>query len=159
VNTGYKISGCSGTVLEKWINHLESYFWEYHIQENQREPVVYLCLEGPTGIWISELRDRDPPNSWEELKQRLRRGADAMAKETNQPRYFGIRQDGSVREYRKRFEALCLKTLSLPRKSFEEVFLLGLKPQLQAAVRRLRRFNDRIRPKSPRGGVSRKRKV
>lgn len=96
MNTGYKISGCSGTVLEKWINHLESYFWEYHIQENQREPVVYLCLEGPTGIWISELRDRDPPNSWEELKQRLRRGADAMAKETNQPRYFGIRQDGSV---------------------------------------------------------------
>uniref|UniRef100_A0A1J3C7F8 Retrotransposon gag domain-containing protein n=1 Tax=Noccaea caerulescens TaxID=107243 RepID=A0A1J3C7F8_NOCCA len=51
--------------------------------------------------------------------------------------YRGIRQEGSVREYRLRFEALCLNTNSLPGCYWEEIFSQGLKPQLQYAVKQL----------------------
>lgn len=51
--------------------------------------------------------------------------------------YLGISQETTVSEYRKRFEALCLDLISLPGKYLEEIFLRGLKPNLQAAVRQL----------------------
>ena len=68
-----------------------------------------------------------------------------MARETkttmkvnHQPHYSGIQQEGSVRDYRERFEALCLRSVTLPGQGFEEMFLQGLQPSLQTAVRELK---------------------
>ncbi|VYS59047.1 unnamed protein product [Arabidopsis thaliana] len=56
----------------------------------------------------------------------------------HQPHYSGIQQEGSVRDYRERFEALCLRSVTLPGQGFEEMFLQGLQPSLQTAVRELK---------------------
>ncbi|OAP03757.1 hypothetical protein AXX17_AT3G32780 [Arabidopsis thaliana] len=56
----------------------------------------------------------------------------------HQPHYSGIQQEGSMRDYRERFEALCLRSVTLPGQGFEEMFLQGLQPSLQTAVRELK---------------------
>ncbi|OAP04446.1 hypothetical protein AXX17_AT3G34770 [Arabidopsis thaliana] len=47
-------------------------------------------------------------------------------------------ETGSVREYRERFEAICLGLVTLPGQHLEEIFIQGLKPTLQDAVRRFK---------------------
>ncbi|CAA0384214.1 unnamed protein product [Arabidopsis thaliana] len=68
-----------------------------------------------------------------------------MARETkttmnvnHQPHYSGIQHEGSVREYRERFEAICLGLVTLPGQHLEEIFIQCLKPTLQDAVRRFK---------------------
>jgi len=56
----------------------------------------------------------------------------------HQPHYSGIQHEGSVREYRERFEAICLGLVTLPGQHLEEIFIQGLKPTLQDAIRRFK---------------------
>ncbi|XP_020871095.1 LOW QUALITY PROTEIN: uncharacterized protein LOC110225638 [Arabidopsis lyrata subsp. lyrata] len=58
-------------------------------------------------------------------------------KRARQSRYLGIFQERTVSEYWTRFEKLCLNSMTLPGQHLEEIFLQGLKPELQAAVRHL----------------------
>ncbi|KAL0814856.1 PREDICTED: uncharacterized protein LOC106344710 [Brassica oleracea var. oleracea] len=53
---------------------------------------------------------------------------------------MGLRaqREGSVSNYRKRFEAVCLKASNLPWQHLEEWFLQGLKPKIREAVHQLR---------------------
>ncbi|KAL9293367.1 putative aspartic peptidase domain superfamily [Arabidopsis thaliana] len=49
--------------------------------------------------------------------------------------YLGICQERTAKEYRDMFETLCLNSVILPGQQLEELFLQGLRPELQAAVR------------------------
>lgn len=125
--------------LRTWVHSLETYFGENYIPEQERLQVVYSSLEGKTCQWIKNLWKKNLPTIWKEFKCML----DQETKTTrvgdhrSQSPYVGLQQEGLVHEYRMRFEALCLNTISLLGRYLEDIFLQGLKPNLRTAVRKL----------------------
>ncbi|OAP03404.1 hypothetical protein AXX17_AT3G35780 [Arabidopsis thaliana] len=124
--------------LRRCFSNFENYFGENNIPEQERLQIVYSNLEGDIGQWIKHLWKKNSPTSWKEFKCMMARETKTTMKVNHQPHYSGIQQEGSVREYRERFEALCLGSVILPGQGLEALFLQGLQPSLQTAVRELK---------------------
>ncbi|CAA0384304.1 unnamed protein product [Arabidopsis thaliana] len=124
--------------LRRCLSNFENYFGENNIPEQERLQIVYSNLEGDIGQWIKHLWKKNSPTSWKEFKCMMARETKTIMKVNHQPHYSGIQQEGSVREYRERFEALCLGSVILPGQGLEALFLQGLQPSLQTAVRELK---------------------
>ncbi|CAA7025718.1 unnamed protein product [Microthlaspi erraticum] len=139
-----RLSHSSAAELEYWLECFERHCSANHIAASEKIQVAYHNLQGPAGSRIKELWDRKAPRTWEEFKSLIFQkpeprdieGGYRDTRERAAPNWYqGIRQESSVREYRNRFEALCLNTSHLPGRHWEDIFLLGLKPQLRNAVK------------------------
>lgn len=134
---------CAYGELLIWLSCFEKYLCDNNIPEHMKLQVVYQNLEGQMGMWIKRLWEKNSPSCWEEFKwmfqqETMEKTMEKSAKQTSQSRYWRIQQEGMVSEYRKSFEDICLRTMSVPGTCMEEVFLQGLKPPLQVAVHHLR---------------------
>ncbi|KAH0433646.1 hypothetical protein IEQ34_026990 [Dendrobium chrysotoxum] len=121
-----------------WIYKVERYFAVNGLTEEERLTAAGLCLEGKACSWYQWRDMRRPIRSWREFKDclverfRTGRGGDFYEQ------FFALTQEGSVTEYRERFEYLASRLDRLPETVLEGNFMKGLTPEIRAAVRVMR---------------------
>ncbi|KAI0519065.1 hypothetical protein KFK09_006505 [Dendrobium nobile] len=118
-----------------WIYKVERYFAVNGLTEEEKLSAAGLCLEGKALSWYQWRDQRRPIRSWGEFKDSLLerfqtdRGGDFYEQ------FFALVQEGSVAEYRERFEHLASRVERLSETVLEGNFMKGLKAEVRAAVK------------------------
>ena len=118
-----------------WIFRAERYFSVCRLSEQEKLETAVISLEGEALAWFQWVEGRKPVSSWTELKlgilQRFRISQEGSACE----RLLALRQEGTVRDYRRDFEVLASQVTKLPDSVLEGCFVNGLKPEIRAEIR------------------------
>jgi len=118
-----------------WIYKVERYFAVNGLTEEEKLSAAGLCLEGKALSWYQWRDQRRPIRSWGEFKDSLLerfqtdRGGDFYEQ------FFALVQEGSVADYRERFEHLASRVERLSETVLEGNFMKGLKAEVRAAVK------------------------
>ncbi|XP_052192138.1 uncharacterized protein LOC127801242 [Diospyros lotus] len=129
----------------EWIFRAERYFAVNQLTDEEKIESATLCFKAAALSWFQwETRQRGI-RSWEGLKQgilgRFRPTQEGLLEE----RFLALRQEGSVKEYRLKFETMAAAVPDVPEAFLEGQFLNGLNPEIRAEIRVLQpRGLDRI---------------
>jgi len=124
-----------GEGLETWCYRAEQFFNHYSTPDTQRMFISSFHMEGRAMVWFQELKARGSIGTWEEFARaiqiRFGRGAYDDPMET----LSKLKQEGSLEDYKTKFDTLALKVQRLPEEHKLSCFLGGLKAEIRLSVR------------------------
>ncbi|KAI0501936.1 hypothetical protein KFK09_016881 [Dendrobium nobile] len=118
-----------------WVYRVERYFAVNGVTEEEKLMAVPICLEGKSLAWFQWIEGRQPIRSWEEFKDLLLHRFRVSSEGTHYEQFMSLVQEGTVAEYRERFELLSGRLRGMPDDAMEGNFMKGLKPYIRAAIR------------------------
>ncbi|XP_020705860.1 uncharacterized protein LOC110116562 [Dendrobium catenatum] len=121
-----------------WIYKVERYYAVNGLTEEEKLTAAGLCLEGKALAWYQWRDMRRPIRSWREFKGCLLERFQTSRGGDFYEQFFALTQEGTVAEYRDRFEYLASRLDRLSETVLEGNFMKGLKPEIRAAVRVMR---------------------
>jgi hypothetical protein len=120
---------------ETWCCRAEQFFDHYSTPDTQRMLISSFHMEGRAMVWFQELKASGSIGTWEEFARaiqiRFGRGAYDDPMET----LSKLKQEGSLEDYKTKFDTLALKVQRLPEEHKLSCFLGGLKPEIRLPVR------------------------
>ncbi|KAI0507250.1 hypothetical protein KFK09_013372 [Dendrobium nobile] len=108
-----------------WIYRVERYFAVNGVTEEEKLMAVPICLEGKSLAWFQWIEGRQPIRSWEEFKDLLLHRFRASSEGTHYEQFMSLVQEGTVAEYRERFELLSGRLRGMPDDAMEGNFMKG----------------------------------
>ncbi|XP_028550827.1 uncharacterized protein LOC114579655 [Dendrobium catenatum] len=118
-----------------WIYKVERYFAVNVLTKEEKLTAVGLCLEGKALAWYQGRDMREPIRSWREFKDcllecfRVDGGGDFYEQ------FFALTQEGTVADYRDKFEYLASRLDHISESALEGNFMKVLKLEIRIAVR------------------------
>lgn len=94
-----------------------------------------VCLEGDALNWFRWEDKRRKITNWEELKSLLLRRFRNNQEGSMYDRFLGLKQETTVKEYRKQFEMLAASLEQISEPVLESTFIKGLKSDIKAELR------------------------
>ncbi|KAI0523140.1 hypothetical protein KFK09_005530 [Dendrobium nobile] len=118
-----------------WIYKVERYFAVNGLTDDEKLTAAGLCLEGKALAWYQWRDRREPIRSWREFKDCLLERFRADGGGDFYEQFFALTQEGTVADYRDRFEYLASRLDHISESALEGNFMKGLKPEIRTAVR------------------------
>ncbi|XP_038904464.1 uncharacterized protein LOC120090832 [Benincasa hispida] len=118
-----------------WFHRVERYFVVNRLSEKDKIEAAILCLEGEALEWHQWEEERTPMNTWAKFKAHLLLRFLPIKEEDRRAQFLTLKQDGSVRAYRRRFEQLLGSLKDLSDEILESKFVRGLKNDIQIEMR------------------------
>ena len=123
---------------EGWIFRAELFFEINRLTEAERMMAVGVSFEEEALAWFRWVDARTPLTNWNDLKRQLLSHFGSSRDGSLCERFLGIRQVGTVADYRKEYELMSATMTGLPDEVLESTFVKGLKPEIRAEVRVLK---------------------
>nr|KYP52090.1 Retrotransposable element Tf2 [Cajanus cajan] len=119
-----------------WVGKMERYFRLKGVLEDEKVEVAMVALQGKALAWFQWWESRNQNPSWMDFKGSLLRRFQPVVAQNPFEVLLGLKQEGSVAEYREKFE-----TNSGPLKIgdanyLKGIFLNGLKEEVKAELRK-----------------------
>lgn len=127
-----------GVGPDNWVLRVERYFSINHLTEDEKVEAVAVCFDGEALAWFQWEEKRKPINTWENVKKRLLRRFRASQEGSLCAQFLSLRQESTVREFRRRFETLGSPLTEISEEVMECNFLNRLKPSIRVEVQLLR---------------------
>lgn len=124
----------NGEHPDSWVYRAETYFEMHYLTEREKVKVSVISFEPDIVDWFCWANKRRRIKSWEELKSRLFSRFRPPQEGTLMARFLALKQDGTVAEFRKKFEIYSAPIPHVAEDVLENSFLNGLKPQIRADV-------------------------
>nr|GFA87647.1 ankyrin repeat-containing protein [Tanacetum cinerariifolium] len=102
-----------------------------------------MCLEGLALSWFRWTHNREPFQSWEDLKRRMLVHFQSLQAGTLNEHFFAISQSGTARDYITMFETMAAQLPRLQEEVLEGIFIKGFKQELRTAGRSQKTHNKR----------------
>ncbi|KAI0524824.1 hypothetical protein KFK09_004212 [Dendrobium nobile] len=118
-----------------WIYKVERYFAVNGLTDDEKLTAAGLCLEGKALAWYQWRDRREPIRTWREFKDCLLERFRADGGGDFYEQFFALTQEGTVADYRDRFEYLASRLDHISESALEGNFMKGLKPEIRTAVR------------------------
>ena len=116
-----------GTNLDGWILKAERYFSFHRFSNEEKLEATVIGFKGDTLLWYRWETKKRPIVLWEEMKLILKHFRATQTGSLNE-QFLSVKQDGTVREHRRRF----IELLAPLNDVYEEValsaFINGLQP-------------------------------
>ena len=120
-----------------WIYRVERYFAVNGLTEDEKLTAAALCLEGKALAWYQWCEQRDPMHTWEDFKTQVLDRFRPLQEGDYHEQFFALTQQGTVGEYREKFELLSSRLRGISEDTMKSNFMKGLKPEIRATVRTL----------------------
>ncbi|PKU67250.1 1-phosphatidylinositol-3-phosphate 5-kinase [Dendrobium catenatum] len=118
-----------------WIYKVERYFAVNGLTDDEKLTAAGLCLEGKALAWYQWRDRREPIRSWREFKDCLLERFRADGGGDFYEQFFALTQEGTVADYRDKFEYLASRLDHISESTLEGNFMKGLKLEIRTAVR------------------------
>ncbi|EXB38291.1 hypothetical protein L484_013924 [Morus notabilis] len=118
-----------------WSIRAERYFAMNKMTEREKLDVAVVSLEGEALAWFQWEDGRSPIRSWMVLKLMLLERFRPMQEGSLCEKFLSLRQETTVRDYRRQFEILAAPLTELSEQVLESTFVKGLKPEIRAEIR------------------------
>ena len=123
---------------EGWIYRAERYFCLNNLSAPEKMEAAAISLDGEALAWFQWEDHRRPFRSWEESKLRLLVRFSQNQEGSLCEKFLSLKQESTVREYRRVFVSLASPWPNLPEHVMESAFINGLRPDIRAEVRMLK---------------------
>lgn len=131
----------SGDDPHGWIIRVERYFRINGVREREKLDAVVIAMEGRALNWFQWWEEQAAMRTWEEFKVAVkRRFCPALLNNPLGP-LLSLKQEGTVMEFREKFELHMAPLNREERVMLESIFLNGLKIEIQAELK-LYEFED-----------------
>ncbi|EXB74477.1 hypothetical protein L484_026170 [Morus notabilis] len=107
-----------------WVFRVERYFTMNGLSENEKLEVAIVSLDGEALAWFQGEDGRQMIRNWAELKE------GSLCE-----KLLSLRQESSVRKYRRQFEVLAAPLRDVSEQVLESSFVNRLKPEVRAEIR------------------------
>uniref|UniRef100_A0A1J3JLS9 Chromo domain-containing protein n=1 Tax=Noccaea caerulescens TaxID=107243 RepID=A0A1J3JLS9_NOCCA len=124
-----------GSSPYSWISLAERFFNLGKYTDEERLDLLSITLQGPALHWFNREMLRDPFRDWPQFKKRMIARFSQKLEENPRLRLFGLKQTGSIADYVNEFEELITIVPGIEEENLEQVFYLGLKPEMQEVVK------------------------
>lgn len=121
-----------------WLFHAERYFEVNGLTEKEKLAAIGVSMEGDALPWLQWMEARTPFSSWGHFRQQLLMQFHSAQEGSLCKKFLAVKQEGSVTDFKREFEALAAPVQGMPEEVLESTFLNGLKPAIRAEVRLLR---------------------
>lgn len=121
-----------------WTFKMERFFNVNGVPKTKRVDAAVVGLEGKALNWFQWLEMRALVTSWGELRQGVIRHFHATEDGDNYERLAGLKQSGTVLEFRERFEMISATLSDLMEETLMGLFMNGLAEEVKAEVRVLK---------------------
>ncbi|KAI0497468.1 hypothetical protein KFK09_020696 [Dendrobium nobile] len=118
-----------------WIYKVERYFAVNGLTEEEKLSEAGFCREGKALSWYQWRDQRRPIRSREEFKDSLIKRFQTDRGGDFYEQFFALVQDGSMADYRERYEHLASRVERLSETMLEGNFMKGLKAEVRVAVK------------------------
>jgi len=120
---------------ETWCCWAEQFFEFYETPDAQRLSISAFHMDGKALVWFQELKASNTVSSWldfiEAIQIRFGQGSDNDPMET----LSNLKQEGSLEDYKNKFDILALKVQNLSEAHKLSCFLGGLKEKIRLPLR------------------------
>lgn len=120
-----KIPLVSGENVESWVLRVEQYFELGEYLEEKKLQLVRMCFDDDALLWYRWERDRNPFESWEQLKYRALEQFSTTHEITARERLLTLKQTETGREYFRDFISLATNAPELTNEVLETAFMIG----------------------------------
>lgn len=117
-----------------WTFRVERFFAINRLSEVEKLEAAAVCLDGDALAWFQWEEGHRPFCRWSEFKTMILEGFLQSREGSVCERLLALRQDGTVREYRRQFEMLATHMTDIPDSVLEGSFVNGLKQEIRAEV-------------------------
>ena len=124
----------NGDDPDSWLFRAERYFQIRKLTEYEKATVSTVSFEGPTLNWYRSQEEREKFVDRANMKEKLLVRFQSMREGLLYGRFLRIQQKTRVEEYRNLFDKWVAPLSDLSEKVVEEIFMFGLKPQIQAEM-------------------------
>ncbi|PKU77049.1 putative mitochondrial protein [Dendrobium catenatum] len=124
--------------VDEWIHKVERYFAVNGLMEEERLMAASMCLEGAAFAWFKYMDKWDPVRTWRDFKEAIRERFRGSSPWEISEQFYALTQEGTVEEYRKKFESLVGDMEGLSNSTLGGNFMKGLKPEIRDAVKVMR---------------------
>jgi hypothetical protein len=113
-----------------------NFFYHYSTPDAQRLFISSFHMEGRAMVWFQELKASKCVSNWEEFVRAIQIRFDKGAYDDPMETLSKLKLDGSLEDYKTKFDTLALKVQRLPEEKHKlSCFLGGLKDEIQLSVR------------------------
>lgn len=125
-----------GTYAEGWLFSVRRYFIFYKIPENQKLLLASFHMDGIARKWFAWMEASNLLSDWKFFVDALLRKFTSLHFTLPGGQLSKLIQEGSVQEYIAMFEKLSTRVMGLPDYFLLEMFITGLKEEIQTEVLR-----------------------
>lgn len=118
-----------------WIFRAERYYAMNRMTEREKLDIAVVSLEGEALAWFQWEDGRSPIRSWMVLKLMILERFRPTQEGSLCEKFLSLRQETTVRDYRRQFEILAAPLTELSEQVLESTFVKGLKPDIKAEIR------------------------
>lgn len=123
-----------GENVQGWIYKAKKYLRYHNIPDEERITVATINMEGEALEWLLWVDRNNSLSSWSDFLDDLVKRFGTSAYEIPAGRLSKLVQTTSVKEYQHQFEALSNKITEVTPLVLKEMFMSGLKPEIQKDV-------------------------
>lgn len=120
---------------DSWTYRAERFFTLNRLNNAEKLEAAVVCLEGDALNWFRWEDKRRKITNWEELKSLLLRRFRNNQEGSMYDRFLGLKQETTVKEYRKQFEMLAASLEQISEPVLESTFVKGLKSDIKGELR------------------------
>ena len=124
-----------GSNPDGWILKAERYFTLNHFSNDEKLEAAVIAFEGDALLWYQWECKKRTMVLWEEMKLRLLRQFRSTHTGSLHEQWIALKQEGSVRDYRRRFIELAAPLDNIPEELALGTFVNGLRPEIRAELR------------------------
>ena len=124
-----------GNNPDGWILRAERYFLFYNLTEEEMLEAAVVGMDGEALLWYQWKHRRRPIQRWEELKTLMLRRFRPANAGTLHEQWLGVRQTGTVVEYRRTFIELAAPLRNISEDMALGIFLNGLREDIKTELR------------------------
>ena len=124
-----------GNNPDGWVLRAERYFLFYNLTEEEMLEAAVVGMDGEALLWYQWEHRRRPIQRWEELKALMLRRFRPANAGTLHEQWLGVRQTGTVAEYRKSFIELAAPLRNVSEDMALGIFLNGLREDIKTELR------------------------
>ncbi|KAF7815055.1 Retrotransposable element Tf2 [Senna tora] len=124
-----------------WLFKVERYFTLNKMSDDEKLEAVAVCLEGKALNWLQWLETKMVIVSWEVFKNELLRRFHQAQRGNGYEMLMALKQEGSVAEYREKFELLSAPLKNAPEEMLLGAYQNGLKDEIRAELRMVKAQN------------------
>lgn len=118
-----------------WLVRVERYFRVNQVREAEKLDAVVIALEERALNWFQWWEEQAPLRTWGDFKNSVIRRFHPESLHNPLGPLLGLRQEGTVMEYREKFELLVAPLAREDRVLLEDIFLNGLKEEIKAEIK------------------------
>ena len=118
-----------------WVFRADWYFAINEVEEEERAIAALVCMEGRALGWFQWADAQEPFRTWRELRMAILWHFERAGEGEPVEQLMGLRQRGSVADYRDAFEVTAAQMRGVSDAIFKGAFLHGLRKDIRAKLK------------------------